>query len=252
MELSCFLKEIKVPQCKLFVSFGKEKCHFQQCEGFAPWVSCGSVAAHHGITMNLVELAQRIRNARLKRGLTLEEVSESSGLAKGLLSKVENFRVTPTLTSLAKLTETLGIKLSELLDGLDDKPRISVVRRSERKPIERNFSPSESGSKLNNYYESLAHRRPDRVMDPLEIRVPANGGRVQAMKHEGEEFLLVLEGSVTFEYDKDMYRLEVGDSLYFDAETDHRVFNETDKDARVLCVMCMDPSAMGTGQHLPK
>jgi transcriptional regulator with XRE-family HTH domain len=200
--------------------------------------------------MNLVELAQRIRNARLKRGLTLEEVSESSGLAKGLLSKVENFRVTPTLTTLAKLTETLGIKLSELLEGLDEKPRISVVRRSERKPIERNYIPSEAGNKLNNYYESLAHRRADRTMDPLEVRVPAKGGRQQAMKHEGEEFLLVLEGTVTFEYDNDLYRLDAGDSLYFDAETDHRVFNETDKDARVLCVMCMDPAALTAANRL--
>lgn len=199
--------------------------------------------------MNLVELAQRLKNARLKKGLTLDEVSEASGLAKGLLSKVENFRVTPTLTTLARLTEALGIKLSDLVDGLDAKPRISVVRRGERKPIERNHAPPELGNKLNNYYESLAHRRTDRVMDPLEIRVPARGGRAMALKHEGEEFLLVLEGEVVFEFDKDLYRLQAGDSLYFDAETDHRVFNESDHDARVLCVMCLHPEALHGGQR---
>ena len=77
--------------------------------------------------MNLVELAQRIRTARIAKGLTLDQVSESSGLGKGLLSKVENFRVTPTLPTLAKLCEALGVKLSELLDGLDAKPKLSIV-----------------------------------------------------------------------------------------------------------------------------
>ncbi|GAA5146922.1 cupin domain-containing protein [Prosthecobacter algae] len=180
--------------------------------------------------MNLVELAQRLRQTRLDKGLTLDEVAAASGVGKGILSKVENFRVTPTLPTLAKLSEALGVKLSVLLDGLDARPRISIVRRGERKLIERDRTQS------NIDYESLAHRRADRAMDPFELRIPARGGRVEAMPHEGEEFLLVLEGQVAFEFDQETYHLEAGDSLYFDAETNHRLFNETAKDARVLCV----------------
>lgn len=180
--------------------------------------------------MNLVELAQRLRQARLDKNLTLDEVAAASGVGKGILSKVENFRVTPTLPTLAKLCEALGIKLSTLLDGLDARPRLSVVRKGERKAVERDRTQS------NIDYESLAHRRADRAMDPFELRVPAHGGRVEAMPHEGEEFLLVLEGRVSFEFDKEVYHLEAGDSLYFDADTNHRLFNDTDHDARVLCV----------------
>jgi transcriptional regulator with XRE-family HTH domain len=180
--------------------------------------------------MNLVELAQRIRAARTAKGLTLDQVSEASGLGKGLLSKVENFRVTPTLPTLAKLCETLGVKLSELVDGLDAKPKLCVVRRNQRKAIERD------GGDSNIEYQSLAHRRANRAMDPFELVVPAQGGRKQAMPHEGEEFLMVLKGKVEFEFDGEVQSLAEGDSLYFDAETDHRLFNVSDKDARVLCV----------------
>lgn len=180
--------------------------------------------------MNLVELAQRLRQTRLDKGLTLDEVASVSGVGKGILSKVENFRVTPTLPTLAKLSEALGVKLSVLLEGLDARPRISVVRKDERKLLERDRTQS------NIDYESLAHRRLDRAMDPFELRVPAHGGRVEAMPHEGEEFLTVLEGKVVFEFDQEAYHLETGDSLYFDAETNHRLYNETEKDARVLCV----------------
>lgn len=187
--------------------------------------------------MNLVELAQRLKNARLRRGFTLDEVSDRSGLAKGLLSKVENFRVTPTLITLSKLSESLGLKLSELLDGLDETPSISVVRHGERQVIERNKAHTDE-QRLNNHYESLVKRSTDRAMEPFEIRVPARGGRQEALQHEGEEFLMVLEGEVKFLFGEEVIELRLGDSIYFDAEADHRLYNDSDEDARVISVMC--------------
>lgn len=169
--------------------------------------------------------------------MTLEEVSERSGLGKGLLSKVENFRVTPTLITLSRIADALGVAMVELLKGLDEEPKISLVRKGERRVIERNRDEAGGEGKWNNFYESLAHKRADRTMEPFEIRVPARGGRNEALRHEGEEFLTVLEGSPSFEYNGEIYQLEVGDSLYFDAGADHRLFNETDRDARVLSVM---------------
>lgn len=186
--------------------------------------------------MNLVELAQRLKETRLQRGLTLDEVSERSGLAKGLLSKVENFRVTPTLVTLSKLTEALGLRLSELLDGLDEAPAFSVVRRGERQVIERNRTHPDE--RYNNHYESLVSRGVDRMMEPFEIRVPAKGGRQEALQHEGEEFLLVLEGEVKFLFGDEVISLREGDSIYFDAEANHRLYNDSDHDARVVSVMC--------------
>ena len=106
--------------------------------------------------MNLVELASRIKSARLARGYTLDRVAELSGLGKGLLSKVENFRVTPSLPTLAKLCEALGLSLSELFDGLDEKPKLSIIRSGERKEIERDRDQSDIK------YFALAHGRPDR------------------------------------------------------------------------------------------
>lgn len=185
--------------------------------------------------MNLVELASRIRSARINKNYTLDQVSELSGLGKGLLSKVENFRVTPSLPTLARLCEALGVRLSELLEGLDEKPKLSITRVDERKQVERDRDQSDIT------YESLAHGRPDRNMDPFELTVPAGGGRESAMPHEGEEFLTVLEGSVSFEFNGEIHVLKAGDSAYFDADIAHRVFNKGKKDARILCVFLGRP-----------
>lgn len=185
--------------------------------------------------MNLVELASRIKSVRTSKGYTLDRVAELSGLAKGLLSKVENFRVTPSLPTLAKLCEALGIRLSELLEGLDAKPKLSIVHKDKRKTVERD------GDQSDILYESLAHGRPDRNMDPFVLTIPAHGGRREAMPHEGEEFLIVLNGSVVFEFNDETHRLNSGDSAYFDAEIAHRVYNPSSRDARILCVFLGRP-----------
>lgn len=183
--------------------------------------------------MNMVELAARIKAARVGRGYTLDRVAEISGLGKGLLSKVENFRVTPSLPTLARITEALGLTMAELLEGLDSKPQISIVRAADRREVERDQSDTR--------YFSLAHGRPDRKMDPFELVIPPYGGRREPMSHEGEEFLIVLEGTVGFEFGEETHRLEAGDAVYFDAEVNHRVYNTTGSPGRVLCIFLGRP-----------
>ena len=80
--------------------------------------------------MNLIQLAQRIRSARTDRQLTLEQLAERTGLTKSVLSKFENFRVTPSLGALGNIAEALGVTMSELLDGVDERPSMVVVRRT--------------------------------------------------------------------------------------------------------------------------
>ena len=74
--------------------------------------------------MNLVQLSQRIRMLRIQRGYTLEQVSEMTGLTRGVLSKVENFRVTPSIATISKIATAFGLSMSELFDGLDDRPQM--------------------------------------------------------------------------------------------------------------------------------
>ena len=67
--------------------------------------------------MNLIELAQRIKAERRKQNLTLEQVASRTRLTRSVLSKVENFRVTPSLPALAKIAQALGTTVSDLDRG---------------------------------------------------------------------------------------------------------------------------------------
>ncbi len=181
--------------------------------------------------MNLVELAQRIKARRLEQRLTIEDVAAQAGLTRSWLSKVENFRVTPSLPALGKIAIALDVSVSELLEGLDERPPLVIIRKSERQVVQRNQS-----KKNKSVYESLAHSRMNRTMDPFLITIPGGVSRKEAMDHEGEEFLYVQSGSIDFEYDGETTSLGAGDSLYFDATVPHRLINPNKRVAEVLCV----------------
>jgi transcriptional regulator with XRE-family HTH domain len=180
--------------------------------------------------MNLVELAQRLKTLRLDKRLTLEEVAEQTGLTRSWLSKVENFRVTPSLPALGQIARALNVPVAELVRGLDERPEIVVIRRDERQTVERDRGESQT------VYQSLAFKRKGRRMDPFMLTVPAGDVKREPLPHEGEEFLIVVSGKIDFEYNGELYCLEAGDSLYFDGNVKHRLLNNYKKPAEVLCV----------------
>jgi mannose-6-phosphate isomerase-like protein (cupin superfamily) len=143
---------------------------------------------------------------------------------------VESFRITPSLPALVRLASTLGTNISQLLEGLDSKPQLIVMAPEEGLKFRRNPDISDIE------YESLAHGRPNRRMDPLLLTIVPGGGRVMALPHEGEEFLMVLEGKVMLDYGKKCVELSTGFSAYFDSNVEHRLHNPFDTNARVLCV----------------
>jgi transcriptional regulator with XRE-family HTH domain len=180
--------------------------------------------------MNLVELSQRIKQRRLDLDLSLEDVATAAGQTRSWLSKVENFRITPSLPALARVAEALQISLASLLEGLDAKPQIVLTQRKDRRVIRRDPQNSDI------VYHALTQGRANRRMSPFVLDVPAGGGRSVSRPHEGEEFLIVLRGKVTFEYGQESFKLDEGDTLYFDAETPHRLHNPNKAKAEVLCV----------------
>lgn len=183
--------------------------------------------------MSLVGVARRIREKRQSLDLTLEQVAVRAGLTRSVLSKVENFRVTPSLPALAKIAKALETTISELTRGVGEPPEVSIVRNGEGVEIERDRPNSRIA------YESLTYKCAG-VIESLLLSLPCGTAREEAMSHEGEEFLYVMKGQVSFEYGEETFELNQGDSAYFNANIPHRINNRAEDVAKVMCIFASD------------
>jgi len=177
-------------------------------------------------------ISRSIRNARLKKRLSLEKLSDLSGLSPGYLSKVERAEKAPPLSTLSKIALALDVDLAHLLreeaDVLEDVP-LAIVRKDKRKIVKTR------GSLYGYQYEALAYNKPGKNMEAFIIS-PAFDEKI-AFQHDGEEFMYVLEGVHEFMYGGEKYVLRKGDSIYYDARTPHSGRSLGKKRAKILAVM---------------
>ncbi len=180
--------------------------------------------------MNLVALAMRLREVRKEKGMTLEELAERSGLTGSMLCKIENFRVTPSLPALSSIARGLGIPLARLFEGLDGTPELEVVRPTSRRKMKRDDSPWT--------YFALLSNRGDYLMEPFIVEILPGRQRLEKHAHEGDEFMLMLSGTLDFVHGEKAHRLHKGDSTYSNGNVRHTLINPTHKPARILVVYC--------------
>ncbi len=190
-------------------------------------------AAEHEIKDVNRLVGKAIRELRNRRGLSLREVSELSGFSISFLSLVERGKSSLALTSLEKVANALGTDVPSLF------PMEFAKEHSEPLPyVQRADDQTElTIANSERTYRLLSGRAPDRILEPILEIVPPTGSVVDPYGHEGEEFLYVLEGTLTCVVAGVEYELDPGDSIHYPAPLPHATINRTDKPARALFVV---------------
>ena len=170
--------------------------------------------------MNLLELSKTIRDLRKKQGMTVDALAKKSGFSKGFISQIENFRITPSLKALLRISSALGVSLEELFSGnsLPVKP-YSFGKLSDGEVFDR-----DAGAEHGIHYLALAHRQIGRKMDPFIIEYTPGPER-EFLMHDTEEFFVLLEGELDYCIYDDNNRQHMiqGDTVYMSANVPHRV-----------------------------
>ena len=183
-------------------------------------------------TVERLNLGARLREIRIQNKLTLEEASKLTGLARSTLSKIENEQISPTFMVMQKLATGLSIDIPQLFSSpskVQATGRRDVTRSGEGKP-----HPTSTYD-----HQLLATQLTNKKMMPYKTRVHARAFEDYPdwVRHDGEEFLFVLEGSITlFTEFYEPVRLDKGDSVYYDASMGHVVVSVSDADAEILWV----------------
>lgn len=178
------------------------------------------------------ELGRKIRDLRLERGLTLEEVSREAKVARSTLSKIENGVMSPTFDILQKLAAGLSLDIGMLFNPA------AIQQSIGRRSISKNgCGPKLSGE--NYVHEALASDIARKRILPFRTKVVARTIEEfgNLISHKGEVFLFVVRGEIDFF--SDLYsplRLEAGDSVYFDSRMAHAIISVSEEEADIVWV----------------
>jgi transcriptional regulator with XRE-family HTH domain len=171
-----------------------------------------------------MQLGKKIRDLRLRRGMTVQQLAHASSLSKGFISQVENDRTSPSLATLSDLARALETSVAYLV--VEEERMPYVVRAAERPRI-----PFAGEASQVEVLSAQPKRNLEVLMAELPAGVPAGD---QRHYHHGEECIVCLEGRVCMTCGDQIIQLEPGDSCHFDGRVPHLLENVGDERARVL------------------
>ena len=178
-------------------------------------------------------IGNTIRELRHKHGLTIAEISDQTGISRGMLSKIENAQTATSLETLAKLANALGISLSAFFRNYDV-PGGSAqnVKSGEGMEVVRR------GTKRGHTYHLLAYDQgPTKLFEPFLITMDDASEVFPTFEHPGVEFIYMLEGKIEYRHGQSTYLLEPGDALTFRGDIPHGPEKLVDLPIRFLAII---------------
>lgn len=179
-----------------------------------------------------------VRRMRLGAAMTLQQMSDATGLSQSFLSQFERGLTLASISSLRLITAALGMNIHDVFGTVGSGGYSAVVRNTERPRLP-------FGDRA---IKTIASSRGLSRFEVLEVCFEPGGSTGDGQYAHGhhEEFIVVVNGLVGVELGEDRHLLDTGDSLSFHSETPHRVVNAGGENARVLWVVS-PPGAHGAG-----
>ncbi|WP_126541885.1 helix-turn-helix domain-containing protein [Oharaeibacter diazotrophicus] len=163
-------------------------------------------------------IGHEVRTARKKLGITVADLAAATGLSVGMLSKIENGNISPSLGSLQALSRALGVPITDFFRRYEAPRNAVFVRAGEGVEIERR------GTRAGHQYRALGHVDANSsgvTVEPYLITLSKDSDTFPTFQHAGLEFLHMLEGEVVYRHGDSLYHMRPGDSLFFDADAPH-------------------------------
>jgi transcriptional regulator with XRE-family HTH domain len=169
---------------------------------------------------NVLEVAigHEVRAYRKQLGITVADLASATNISLGMLSKIENGITSPSLTTLQSLSRALGVPLTALFRRFEEERNAVFVKSGEGVDVERR------GTRAGHQYTLLGHIGSNTsgvVVEPYLITLSGDSDIFPTFQHDGMEFLYMLEGEVMYRHGSNIFHMQPGDSLFFDADAPH-------------------------------
>jgi len=160
-----------------------------------------------------VNVATNLRELREARGISMRALATRSGLSANALSMIERGKTSPSVSTLYKLADALGVSITAFFGTENEKKQIVFLKSDERARI----------SFTRGVFEGLGGTQFSGRAEPfmLTLESGASSGS-RNIVHSGHEFVFCLRGKLEYYVDKQIFNLEAGDSLLFESKLQHR------------------------------
>jgi transcriptional regulator with XRE-family HTH domain len=161
-------------------------------------------------------IGAQVREIRRDTDLSIVDLANAAGISPGMLSKIENGQISPSLSTLEALASALAVPITKLFAAYEDRRDCSFVKAEKGVVIERR------GTKVGHVYQLLGHSvRGEVVVEPYLITLREDAVPYTGFQHSGVEFIFMLSGEVVYRHAEQKYRLQAGDALMFDSGALH-------------------------------
>lgn len=168
-----------------------------------------------------------IRHHRNRNNLTLKAVAEKAGVSEGFLSQVENNVKSPSVGSLMKICEAIGVNAGEVLDQLQNQEDLFLVRQDEWDEVDLPHT-------------GFATRRfcPPELRDTLDSAVlfigPGSAIPVRKNVKNGQEVLCLLRGTLELTHGDKVVQMVQGDAVHLWSQPQRQLVSNQGKELAVV------------------
>lgn len=183
-----------------------------------------------GADSTALTTGQRLRTLRKARKMSIRQLAERSGVTHPFISMIERDRHSPTISSLKRILDCLGVTLSDFFsetENSDDTPVARPIFYRANELVELADGTSLSYRQVGSHLEGAA------MMILHERYAPGADTGPDPYSHDAEEGGVVVQGKLEMTVDGEVRILETGDAYYFDSRLPHRMRNPFDD----LCIV---------------
>ncbi|MCI8465675.1 MAG: helix-turn-helix domain-containing protein [Lachnospiraceae bacterium] len=164
-----------------------------------------------------MDIGQKLKELRILKGLTQEELADRAELSKGFISQLERDLTSPSIATLTDILQCLGTTLNEFFTADPDEQIVFGVE---------DYFVKEDGE-LKNTIQWIIPNAQKNVMEPILLTLEKGGSTYPDTPHDGEEFGYVLQGAVMIHVGNKSYRAKKGESFYFTPDKKHYLTSKT-------------------------
>lgn len=185
----------------------------------------------------LASIGTQIKEIRKQKGYTIQDLANATGISKGMLSKVENGRTIPSLSSLFSITSALKIDLSLFFNNIESNNSLKyqIKRKHEYSQVERENALGFL------YNVILDYEIGDLILKTVTLELAPNSQR-EKVSTDGYELKYILEGEVEYHIGDEKVTLYEGDTILFDGRIPHVPVNLTQETAKMFVIYLLLPS----------